>query len=85
MDSSYHYPDYSKFYRTPAEKPAMNNGYIISKFNAENYCDFFEIGDRAPEFTLTGIVNNQPKEISLLDYIGKWVVLFFYSSDFTFV
>jgi hypothetical protein len=85
MESSYHYPDYSNWYRYPAEKPKLSNNYNFSKFDVENYCDFFEIGDKAPEFTLTGIINNQPKEVSLSDYFGKWTVLFFYSSNFTFV
>lgn len=45
----------------------------------------FNLGDPAPEFTLKGIVNGQPKDVSLSDYKGKWVVVFFYGSDFTFV
>ncbi|XP_074598183.1 peroxiredoxin 2 [Brevipalpus obovatus] len=43
------------------------------------------IGKAAPEFTGTAVVNGQFKEISLKDYKGKYVVLFFYPLDFTFV
>lgn len=39
----------------------------------------------APEFTGTAVVNGQFKEISLSQYKGKYVVLFFYPLDFTFV
>jgi len=39
----------------------------------------------APHFTSTAVVNNTFKEISLSDYKGKYVVLFFYPLDFTFV
>jgi peroxiredoxin Q/BCP len=35
----------------------------------------------APEFTLP--TNGEEGEISLADYRGKWVVLYFYSKDFT--
>ncbi|XP_055840939.1 peroxiredoxin 1 [Episyrphus balteatus] len=39
----------------------------------------------APVFSGTAVVNGQFKEISLKDYKGKYVVLFFYPLDFTFV
>jgi len=38
------------------------------------------IGKKAPSFTLP---NSEGKKISLQDYIGKWVVLFFYPKDNT--
>jgi len=44
-----------------------------------------EIGSPAPLFTLDAVVNQEFKKISLADYRGKWVVLFFYPGDFTFV
>lgn len=39
----------------------------------------------APEFTLDGVVGKDFKSVSLSDYRGKWVVLFFYPLNFTFV
>ena len=39
-----------------------------------------EVGQPAPEFTLK---NQEGKEVSLKDYRGKWVVLYFYPKDFT--
>jgi peroxiredoxin 1 len=39
----------------------------------------------APVFKGTAVVNGQFKEISLEDYKGQYVVLFFYPLDFTFV
>ena len=41
-----------------------------------------ELKQVAPEFTL---MSHNSEEISLSDYKGKWVVLFFYPLDFTFV
>ncbi|KIY72007.1 peroxiredoxin [Cylindrobasidium torrendii FP15055 ss-10] len=39
----------------------------------------------APTFTAPAVVDGVFEEISLSSYIGKWVVLFFWPLDFTFV
>ena len=40
----------------------------------------------APDFTATSVMpDNKFKDITLSDYRGKKVVLFFYPLDFTFV
>ncbi len=44
-----------------------------------------KINDPAPGFTAQAFVNNETKQVSLQDYKGKWVILFFYPADFTFV
>ena len=43
------------------------------------------IGGTAPGFTATAVVSGRFETINLEDYKGKWVVLFFYPLDFTFV
>ncbi len=43
------------------------------------------IGKPAPDFTAEAYADGEIKNISLSDYKGKWVVLFFYPLDFTFV
>jgi len=43
------------------------------------------IKDKAPDFTLQGYFNDSIKSFKLSNYKGKWVVLFFYPLDFTFV
>jgi alkyl hydroperoxide reductase subunit AhpC len=43
------------------------------------------VGKPAPKFKTQAIVKGQIKEVSLDEYKGKWVVLFFYPLDFTFV
>jgi len=43
------------------------------------------INQKAPEFTEEAYIDDKFKKISLSDYKGKWVVLFFYPADFTFV
>lgn len=44
-----------------------------------------QIGQQAPDFELDAVVGTEFKKIKLSDYRGKWVVLFFYPLDFTFV
>ncbi len=39
----------------------------------------------APDFTATAVVNEEFKQLTLSEYRGKYVVLFFYPLDFTFV
>lgn len=43
------------------------------------------VGKPAPAFTLDAVQDGQFKRISLSDYKGKWLILFFYPLDFTFV
>ena len=51
----------------------------------ENFVSVPKIGEVAPQFEATAVVNKEFKHVSLKDYRGKWVVLFFYPLDFTFV
>lgn len=44
-----------------------------------------KIGQSAPRFTAEAFHDGEIKKVSLDDYKGKWVVLFFYPADFTFV
>jgi len=48
-------------------------------------CDMLQVGKKAPTFTLDAYVAGEFKKVSLEDYKGKWVVLFFYPRDFTFI
>jgi peroxiredoxin 2/4 len=43
------------------------------------------VGQAAPDFSATAVYDQEFKTIKLSDYRGKYVVLFFYPLDFTFV
>ena len=45
------------------------------------------IGRSAPDTIVDAYVRgiDQPQRMALADYLGKWVVLFFYPGDFTFI
>ena len=47
--------------------------------------DCLRVGQKAPDFSAIAVIDQEFKNISLSDYKGKWVVLFFYPLDFTFV
>ncbi len=44
-----------------------------------------QVGQKAPSFKMQGIFQSEIRDIHLEDFSGKWVVLFFYPLDFTFV
>jgi peroxiredoxin len=44
-----------------------------------------KINQQAPAFTEDALVENRIKKISLKDYKGEWVILFFYPADFSFI
>ncbi|MBU1092528.1 peroxiredoxin [Patescibacteria group bacterium] len=44
-----------------------------------------QVGDKAPDFLLKGYLKNRIKDYSLKEFKNKWLVLFFYPADFTFV
>lgn len=48
---------------------------------------FVRIGDKAPNFTADGFnaLKDDFNKYTLSDYKGKWVLLFFYPGDFTYV
>ena len=43
------------------------------------------VGDKAPDFRIKGILRGDVTEYALAVYTGKWLVLFFYPADFTFI
>lgn len=43
------------------------------------------VGEKAPDFKGDAVLEGQFKPVSLADYKGKWLVLYFYPLDFTFV
>jgi len=48
-------------------------------------CEQIKIGHPAPNFKAEVFHEGEIKKISLEDYRGKWIIVFFYPADFTFV
>ncbi|MBU0953626.1 MAG: peroxiredoxin [Nanoarchaeota archaeon] len=51
----------------------------------EDCCNEVRIGQPVPNLKANAYQTGEFKQISLSDYKGKWIVLFFYPRDFTFV
>ncbi|OEU70741.1 MAG: hypothetical protein BA863_14750 [Desulfovibrio sp. S3730MH75] len=58
-----------------AESSATSKGAIC----------MIKAGQKAPDFTAGAYQDSGFKDVTLSDYLGKWVVLCFYPGDFTFV
>ena len=43
------------------------------------------VGAKAPDFQAAAYAGGDFTEVKLSTYAGKWVLLFFYPGDFTFV
>jgi peroxiredoxin (alkyl hydroperoxide reductase subunit C) len=43
------------------------------------------LGKKAPGFSLKGVLQGKVSDYSLDSFKGKWLVLFFYPADFTFI
>jgi alkyl hydroperoxide reductase subunit AhpC len=53
---------------------------------AQNNFNHLQVGQKAPEFACQALApDGSFKDVKLSDFKGKWVVLFFYPLDFTFV
>jgi alkyl hydroperoxide reductase subunit AhpC len=44
-----------------------------------------KVGKPAPDFETKAYIGGEIKMVKLADYKGKWVMLYFYPGDFTFV
>jgi hypothetical protein len=51
----------------------------------ENTMSTVKVGHKAPDFESPAYQDGRFGQVSLSDYLGKWVVLCFYPGDFTFV
>lgn len=51
----------------------------------KQYTCAVKVGEQIPDFTLKAYQNNAIIDITLKNTRGKWLVLFFYPADFTFV
>ena len=61
----------------------------LEDFDEGCMCDEFnedvEVGEEIPDFMLEAYHEDKVKDVLLSDYRGKWLILFFYPADFTFV
>jgi alkyl hydroperoxide reductase subunit AhpC len=68
-----------------AAEPAYPPPAMKHADKTQTFLNQAKVGEPAPNFTLDAVTGKEFKKISLIDYRGKWVVLFFYPLDFTSV
>lgn len=73
--------------RNIPQLPKLVGSATVQKnlFHTARVLSVAQVQKPAPSFSGTAVVNNDFKEIKLADYKGKYLVLFFYPLDFTFV
>lgn len=58
--------------------------FMITRVSSNRF-EFAAVSTPAPNFKAKAWCKGEFKDISMADYKGKYVVLFFYPADFTFV
>jgi hypothetical protein len=71
--------------RPPIKKPALETAQGTEGSIKEVKQQMIKVGKPAPDFTAPAYHNGKFMNISLSEYMGKWVLLCFYPGDFTFV
>ncbi len=67
------------------EKAADNDTSSSMDNKKKEEQQMIQVGKKAPDFMAPGFQQGKFINVSLSDYLGKWVVLCFYPGDFTFV
>ena len=70
--------------------PCQNGGACMKSSNENSFYDdtldhTVTIGKNVDDFSLQAFHEGKIKDLMLSDYADKWVILFFYPADFTFV
>ncbi|VDM22140.1 unnamed protein product [Hydatigera taeniaeformis] len=70
-------------FRSSLFVPLSTSSHAAPAFQSREFS--VKVTQKAPNFAGTAVVDGQFKEIELRNYLGKYLVLFFYPLDFTFV
>ncbi|XP_034313741.2 peroxiredoxin isoform X1 [Magallana gigas] len=72
-------------FRQKQEQAAFRTNTDLNQQNPDSNMAELRLTKPAPEFKGQAVVDGEFKDISLANYKGKYLVLFFYPLDFTFV
>lgn len=79
------FPDYCLYNSIPYYHLDRSEIESPTKRLPDVSCNGLIIGELAPDFSLEGVLGGERTKINLSDQKGRWAVVFFYASDFTFV
>ena len=67
------------------EAPVKETASVNEPVKREEKRNMILVGKPAPAFKAPAFFKGNFSEVSLTEYLGKWVMLCFYPGDFTFV
>jgi hypothetical protein len=67
------------------EKAKQESSEVQTQMEKEVIMSVVRVGQKAPDFEAPAYQDGKFGQVSLSDYLGKWVILCFYPGDFTFV
>jgi len=70
---------------TPSIAPQTDTTQTDAKQAQKERLMTARVGEKAPDFQAPAYYQGKFTEVTLSDYLGKWVLLCFYPGDFTFV
>jgi peroxiredoxin (alkyl hydroperoxide reductase subunit C) len=65
--------------------PEKNTEEVIDAITQKEVRSMIKVGQKAPDFSAPGYQQGKFVNVTLSEYLGKWVLLCFYPGDFTFV
>ena len=71
--------------RPTIKKPEKQAENAVESLERGVESTMISVGKPAPDFTASAFHKGKFMNISLSEYLGKWVLLCFYPGDFTFV
>jgi hypothetical protein len=79
------FPNYCWYCSVPYTEQQRSSRESATEALSGESSQCIKIGDPAPDFNLDGVLGGEKINIKLSDQRGRWAVVFFYASDFTFV
>lgn len=79
------FPSYCWYNSMPYFHEARSQSEDSTERLPDNLSNCLKIEELAPDFNLEGVLGGERTEINLSEQRGRWSLVFFYSSDFTFV
>jgi hypothetical protein len=67
------------------EKAKQKSSEGQTQMEKEVSMSVVRVGQKAPDFEAPAYQDGKFGQVSLSDYLGKWIILCFYPGDFTFV
>lgn len=79
------FPNYCWYCSLPYAEQQRSSRESATEALTGELSQCLKVGDPAPDFNLDGVLGGEKISTKLSEQRGRWAVVFFYASDFTFV